>query len=633
MKFRFTILFLFVLIIRIHGQTPNIDSLIQQVSQLKSKDKVMLLSDISYYASFNNIELSVNYGKKCLVAAQKTGDSLLIAEGYNALAIALYAGSDYQGALENNQKALAIRLRHGDAYSLLSSYSKIGNCLHDLGKYDEAIPFYLKSLEICEDNNFIRQIGLVANNIAEILMNQENFEKAGEYYSKSIKIGTEQKDTLGLANAIINLGIAFMRQQVYSKADSLYSIAFALIKGKNFLDIEAGLYINYGVLNKEQGRFAESISSYRKAKNIYEKTGEIHGLAIVYSNLGNSFLEHNKYDSALVYYKKGVELAKATQSLTRQQYAVESLSNYYVAVNDYRKAYAYDSLADELRDSVYNIEKSKIIAELNTKYETEKKEKQLAQQEIELAQQEVKVQRKNTQLLSTSGSLFTLLVIGFFVYRDQKNKQEKLKQQVALEKAETLNRIQHEKLRISRDLHDNIGSQLTFVVSSLDNLNYIKEEVKRKDKLAQLSNFTKETMVQLRETIWALNSETITLDQLVSRIAEFINQAKIARPGIHFEIDFISSDRDLDANEAINIYRVIQEAINNALKYSEAKQVLLRVENDKISIIDNGIGFDYKSIVAGNGLANMKARMKEIGFRVEIDSAPGKGTKVTLWFA
>lgn len=618
---------------QVYSQATDIDSLINLADQAKGKEKIMLLSDISYYSSFNNVSLSIEYGNKCLSEAQAIGDSLLIAEAYNALAIAYYARSDYEESLEYNKKALKIRLNYGDAYSIMSSYSKIGNCLSDMGKFDEAISYYLKCLKICEDNKLTRQIGLIANNIAEVLRSQKNYQKAKKYYSIAIETANSLHDTIGWANAMINLGVMNMHQKNYGDADSLYSKAYSMIKGKKFLDIEAGIYINFGVLYKEQGKLKEGIAYYQKAKNIYEKTGEIHGMAIVYSNLGNSFLEKGYNDSAFVYYNKGIELARETKSLTRLQYAYESMSNYYQANKDYRQAFRYDSIADNLRDSVFTTEKSKIIEELNTKYETEKKEKQLAEQKNTLTRQKLEVQRKNSLLAGTSGGLVTLLIIGFFIYREQKNRQEKLRHQVALEKAETVARIQQEKLRISRDLHDNIGSQLTFVVSSLDNLKYIQAEQDRTNKLKQLSSFTRETMVQLRETIWILNAETISYDQLVSRIAEFINQAKAASPETNFTINSGHDDPDFNANQAINIYRTVQEAVNNAIKHAGAEHVILEAITEKLSVTDNGKGFNKNIVAEGNGLKNMKLRMKESGFRTEIISTPGKGTSVTIWLS
>lgn len=626
-------LFLLNLINYGYSQNSSIDSLIIKASKASGKEKALLYSDISYYTSFNDTELSLEYAQKCLSEALLTGDSLLIAEGYNALTIAHYAQSNFMEALENNRKALEIRLRLGDDYSLLSSYSKMCNCLHELGRYDEAISWCIKALNIAENNDLTRQVGLINNNIAEIFLKQKEYGKAKQYYITSIEIARSENDTLGLAKALMNLGILLKNESKPNQSDSIYQMVQELIAGKGYLDVEAGLYINLGVLYKEWGQTAKSIEYYKKAEEIYHQTGEVYGLSIVYSNLGNSFLEKGNLNEALKYYQQGLELSKRTNSLARMINAYEGVTRYYRTSGNYQMAYLNDSISDVLRDSAFSIEKSKVIEELNTRYETEKKEKQLAEQKIIMAEQEARVQRRNAQLLAVSGGIIILLLLAGIIYRNQKLKQEKLKQQVALEKAETRNRIQEEKLRISRDLHDNIGSQLTFMISSLDNLDYIKDENNRRERISGLTHFAKDTMAQLRETIWAMNSENIGMEQLSGRIAEFINHAKKAYPRINFKIESNPGTKEFSSNQAIHIYRIVQEAINNALKHAEAKNIHFIAVRNEITVVDDGKGFDRNALPAGNGLLNMEKRIQEAGFWLQIDAQPGKGTSVTITFS
>ncbi|MFK5857488.1 MAG: tetratricopeptide repeat protein [Bacteroidota bacterium] len=629
MKKLFALLILFCLTI-LTLKSTNIDSLIIVADGLHGKEKVILLSDICYFTSFNNTDLSLIYGQKCLDEAKKLGDSLLIAEGYNVLAIVWYMKSDFQKSLDFNQKALQIRLSHGDNYSLLSSYSKIGNSLYELGKYDKAISFYIRSLKLCEENNYYQQIGLMSNNIAEIYKSQNKLEKARKYYHKSIKIANQLNDTIGLSKALINFGVSYLREDKYDKADSIFQIVDAMIAKKNMLDIEGGLMINFGIIYKAKGQLEKSITYYKKAKQIYLVLGEVYGLSIVYSNLGNSFIKQQKYDSALVYIQKGIALAVSTNSLVRLQNAYEGLSYYYQVTNNYRFAFTYDSLANIYKDSIYNIDNTKVIEELSTQYETEKKEKLLVEQKVEIAEQQIEVQTKNLQLLGAFVGILTMIIIGFGIYKNQKNKHEKLRQQVALEKAETINKIQTEKLRISRDLHDNIGSQLTFVISSLDNISHFPDVNIKDEKLAQLADFTKDTMSQLRDTIWAIQSESITIEQLSVKVAEFVNKAKLGFPEIKFKINLSQSQKKMNSTQAINAFRTIQEAINNAVKYANATCITFDASIKKITITDDGIGFDRASIAEGNGLANMENRMEEVGLSTLIISKKGTGTEVSI---
>ncbi|MBH8575683.1 sensor histidine kinase, partial [Nostocaceae cyanobacterium CENA369] len=200
--------------------------------------------------------------------------------------------------------------------------------------------------------------------------------------------------------------------------------------------------------------------------------------------------------------------------------------------------------------------------------------------------------------------------------------------------------LQEQRLRISRDLHDNIGAQLTFIISSIDNLKYgfrIEDE-KLQNRLTGISEFTKETIYELRDTIWAMNMSQITFEDLKSRISNFIDNAKISSIGIDFKFAYSNDNLNkkvVTSVEGMNIYRIIQEAINNAIKHSEATKIAVTIDGDEtklaIEVTDNGKGFDLETSNDGNGLNNIRKRAKEIGGEIELNSKPGEGTVMKLF--
>src|SRR5690606_11677948 len=209
----------------------------------------------------------------------------------------------------------------------------------------------------------------------------------------------------------------------------------------------------------------------------------------------------------------------------------------------------------------------------------------------------------------------------------QLQKESELK--TALAKIETQNKLQEQRLRISRDLHDNIGAQLTFIISSIDNLKFGFSDISEKlgQKLSGISNFTSQTIYELRDTIWAMNKENITFEDLQARIANFIEHAKNASDKTDFSFNI---DKNVDVNhifssvEGMNIYRIIQEAVINSLKYASADETEVNISKKEnhyiIEISDNGIGFDQDVTEPGNGLNNMKKRAREINGSLNIKS-------------
>ena len=279
---------------------------------------------------------------------------------------------------------------------------------------------------------------------------------------------------------------------------------------------------------------------------------------------------------------------------------------------------------------------------MEIEYQTEKKEKEILSQRADLAEKELSLNKKNSYILGLSALAVVLSLLGFLFYNQQKLKNRQLQKESelkdALLKIETQNRLQEQRLRISRDLHDNIGAQLTFIISSLDNLKYgFQLPEKLNDKLKSISEFTTTTIYELRDTIWAMNKNEITFEDLQSRISNFIDKANSSADQIQFNFNSdtsLSYELTFTSVEGMNIYRIIQEAINNALKYANANTIEVQFKKEDnqlfVTISDNGKGFDLSTVEDGNGLSNMKKRAYDINADIYIDSKLDKGTTVQL---
>jgi len=254
----------------------------------------------------------------------------------------------------------------------------------------------------------------------------------------------------------------------------------------------------------------------------------------------------------------------------------------------------------------------------------------------------MQIAKKNTQFQILSLILLALIAIAYLIYHQQKLKNNQQKQEFQLKSAikeiETQNKLHEQRLSISRDLHDNIGAQLTFVISSVDNLKFGNQITDNKitNQLTKISDFTKSTIIELRDTIWAMNTTEFSFDDLRSRIFNFIEKAKTAKEEVAFlfTIDDDVTGIKLSSIKGINIYRTIQEAVNNAMKYADAKNIEVNVADQKnkikITIKDDGKGFDLNTVDFGNGLENMKKRIAEIDGKLTVNSEIDKGTKITI---
>jgi signal transduction histidine kinase/ligand-binding sensor domain-containing protein len=201
-------------------------------------------------------------------------------------------------------------------------------------------------------------------------------------------------------------------------------------------------------------------------------------------------------------------------------------------------------------------------------------------------------------------------------------------------------KIRNERERISRDLHDSVGTQLSLISNNMEWIAYpIKEftEEERQDRLKHITQRSKEVIATLRDSIWVLNKETITIEEFADKLKSFIH----AQLQLHTLTTFrynetITQNITLSPNEALNLFRICQEGISNALKYAEATELHVLVEdgNDRysIQIADNGCGFEptNNNATKGYGLHNMKHRAKDINATLTLISAIGEGTKFTI---
>jgi len=197
--------------------------------------------------------------------------------------------------------------------------------------------------------------------------------------------------------------------------------------------------------------------------------------------------------------------------------------------------------------------------------------------------------------------------------------------------------IQKEKQRLSRDLHDNLGSQLTWLSNTINQLERSQDENQPIEKrLSQLKEGSSELMQTLRETIWILNKDKISCVDLFDKVVSLAARHVEACPPMQLLTEEnISSNIELNSGQALQIFRICQEAINNSCKHSQASELTIKASssanNFAITVSDNGKGFDMGNENPGHyGLQNMKERAKESSLDLNISSSPNKGTIISV---
>jgi signal transduction histidine kinase len=228
------------------------------------------------------------------------------------------------------------------------------------------------------------------------------------------------------------------------------------------------------------------------------------------------------------------------------------------------------------------------------------------------------------------GAIFLLLILVTLIIYLSAKRLLALNYQRRLRVLELERSIQHERHRIARELHDSVGANLTYIITTIDD-SLKTSAPNHEERLKLVSGFAKSTMTQLRETIWAINKESVSAHQLADKIHSWALSFLNGQPALVIMQEGPNNDVRLSPGQTLNIYRILQESIQNVKKHAQADTVSIGFVTDEktlnITVTDNGLGFsDNGSFTEGYGLANMRSRAEEIGALFQISSKPGNTT-------
>ncbi len=517
----------------------------------------------------------------------------------------LYAArNDIEKALGILFPALTGAESQKDTLNMAIITNSIGSIKMAGGKPEEALVWILRAAGLCNGSPS-RKAALAAiyTNAGNAYMQKELLDSALYFIEKAIPLGRETENLFVLATALrIN--------------------ASALTEKKRFTEAESALKEMLGIRKKMNGNFLYVEDNLQLA-DFYANSGQLNK-AIAYCKQ----LLHtgNMYDTAKAYN------GSFTNDPKLQLEYWEALAGYYKQGNlmpEYQDALEKIVV---LKDSFYVANSAKAIAEAETQYGVQKKENTILQQKYSL-------QRSNFLLYGSLAVLAMALLTAFFILRDYRRKQhikmelamadERAKATVAIKMAE-----EKERVRIAADLHDNIGAYATAIKADVEKMT-VGSPAMNVPHLLNLQQHSQEIINSLRDTIWVLNKESITITGISDRIKNYINKLQASYEKVQFNItEAIASDKQVNSQAALNIFRIVQEAVHNAIKHSGAVLINIIIESaatTSIRIVDNGNGMDLdRQGGKGNGLVNMQARAAESGLQLAVTSALQKGTTVAI---
>jgi serine phosphatase RsbU (regulator of sigma subunit)/tetratricopeptide (TPR) repeat protein len=398
--------------------------------------KAMLNIAIMHRSGTNNYDLALYYDKAALKFMQEIGDKKGEARALGNIGLTYSEKGDYKQALEFMKQGLEIQELIGDKQGIAIANNNIANIYQTRGNYTESMTAHLISLKMNEELGNKNGVGSSYNNIGTLLYSQQKTDESLRYYLKAVKIWEETLNFSSLSQAYGNIGNIYREKKQFKEA-----LAYTLkeIKTNEQLDDKQGIAISYNNIaavyadeNKPDIALVYQLKSYALAKEI----GNKRVLSLVCGNTANSYEAKKNYANSIRYNLEMLALSQKIDFREASKLAYGNLSSVYRKQKQFEKALEYTELYNNMKDTLLNKENFKQVAELNTRYETEKKEKEIL---LLTKDQQLNAKIIRQQQLVRWGLIggFGLLSISIFsIYRKYRFKQkanailEKQKQEI-----------------------------------------------------------------------------------------------------------------------------------------------------------------------------------------------------------
>jgi signal transduction histidine kinase len=615
------------------AQKKQIDSLTRLISTEKiDSNKIKLTNELAWvYYQDKQSEKAQKIAFENIERAKKLNWNKGIANSYETLADFYYNSSQFDSSTYYLSQALSFYRKTNDYPQICYTLGYLGGQFREINKFAESKKYLVEAYDLAVKINSYKYQKQSLDRLGWLYHNMGNNQLAIDYFEKALDLVRKKgskRDEIDIKNSIANTLIALGK---YGEAQKLFFEMATYLRRQNDLkhyayNLSVGANL-YRRLNQNEKAEKPLLEVYQIQKDLKDDWS----LLTTARYLGMLYTEQKRFVEAEKYLNETLYLAQKFNNSSDKAKAYYTLERLYFAKNDFKEGDKYQKLIIRFRDSLYTADQNKALAEFDVKYKTTEKERLLAQSNLENAQ-------KQNWIVGLSIGLISLIGFGFLFYRIRETKQRGILQEIEIEKQrEILKAKEIERQRIAKELHDSVGSQLTVVSTSLDNAFFLAENQRLvPQKLESINKDVREAAQSLRDTIWATHNSAISITNLYSRIQHYLSKITEDNHNLQIVSNRLGNDYELNSIQALNIFRVFQEAIQNIQKHAEATQINIGLSFEQgqlgLSIGDNGRGFDKGklSINENFGLSNMKNRSDEIGANFSVDSEVGKGTTVTL---
>ena len=619
-----------------YANPQRIDSLRNEVNRITIENEKKTAKTKTGLAAFQADTARVNY---------------LVRKGRS------FQSENYDSLLFYSQKALNLALKTADLNSISAAVQLQGRYYMMKENYKDATATFLLSLAIEEKLKNRARVADLHDELGTVYYYQEIFAKALGYYTSALAEYEKSRDTMNMAKVYSHLGNLYSSREFceprttpqkkddFDRAIKLFEKTIQLCTAIHYKPLIINSYVNIASVYNKLQEPDKALAYLKQATDYYRKNHKLNALAGSLHTLGITYFKAKQYSQSARCFEESLKIALENKYTDGIQYLYESMAQTYFSAKDYKNAYEYYVKYMTIRDSLVTAEKSKQLFELETKYQTEKKENEI----IKLTSEK---REKNVLLLTATGITLLVVLSSYFVVKNARNKKliadqnleikeryirelEKERQLVATKSV--LKGEESERSRMARDLHDGLGGLLSGVKINLSSMKgnsiITSENAQAFDHAIRLLD---NSISELRRVAHNLMPETLNHYGLKTALNDFMSELG-NNPEVMLTFSFFGADIRFESQLELTIYRIAQELVNNALKHAGATKIDLQLIADVdrvcIQVVDNGKGFDTKcNPCEGKGLFVIRDRVTAYNGTFELESTPGHGTEASIEF-
>jgi two-component system, NarL family, sensor histidine kinase UhpB len=616
MKHVFLLLLISFFSFAAQSQSFNVDSLRNKLKTAKQDtNKVILYRMLAGIVGNSNPVEAIEYGKNGV----KLGKQLKWEKGVAGCYLNVAAAFGYKGVLDSAMlyidSAITSSKIVGDPTRLALVYLNKADYYMQLRNFRQSLINCDSAWRYAELANNNDRRARILQTMGAIYFYQAKYKEGREYNERAGELYKQLGNKKMYAITIGNIGNILTRANDFAAGIANYQKAIELAN-------EAGDRVNlamyYGNISSNyirQGQYGKALENVQRAMEYALEQENEKQIAIAHSIFAEIYLKQKKYTQSIDAGLQAFAGFEENELLDEQQTVAEILAEAYSLSGNHKEAYKYLSTSKELSDTLATQKYNEDIAAMQTSFNVEEKNNQIA-----LLSKDNELQEFRQRILLYSFlSLAALAIVGVVLLINRNRLRQRMKEMELRQS-------------IAADLHDEVGSSLSsiYMLSEMASASETSAS-SQKEMLHKVTNYSKETMDKMGDIVWMIKQNTDDGKDLQERMQRFLYELCSSKNiSNRFDGDILQTLK-LNTEQKKALYLIFKEAVNNALKYASPEHLHVSISKQQnmveLKIVDDGKGFDVASGKKGNGLANMQNRAKELGGKTEIISSE-KGTAV-----